>query len=99
MGATGSKPAVVALLDDRVVELYAMESPEPWFEDLRECRVAGWALSSKLMRKVNGLGMPEGFRALSKARILAVLTFLEGADHTFISPYLPASPLRVLQKM
>ena len=42
MGATGSKPAVVGLPDDRVVELYAMESPEPWFEDSRVCRVAGW---------------------------------------------------------
>ncbi len=29
----GSKAAVVALPDDRVVELYAMESPENWFED------------------------------------------------------------------
>jgi len=33
MGATGTKTAVVALPDDRVVSLYAMESPENWFED------------------------------------------------------------------
>ena len=33
LGATGTKPAVVALPDNRVVELYAMESPELWFED------------------------------------------------------------------
>jgi len=33
LGATGTKPAVVALPDNRVVELYAMESPENWFED------------------------------------------------------------------
>jgi hypothetical protein len=33
IGATGTKSAVVALPDDRVVELYAMESPENWFED------------------------------------------------------------------
>ena len=32
-GATGTKSAVVALPDDRVVEVYAMESPEIWFED------------------------------------------------------------------
>jgi hypothetical protein len=31
--ASGTKSAVVALPDDRVVELYAMESPENWFED------------------------------------------------------------------
>jgi hypothetical protein len=31
--ASGTKSAVVALPDDRVVELYAMESPELWFED------------------------------------------------------------------
>ena len=33
LGATGTKSAVVALADDRVVSLYAMESPENWFED------------------------------------------------------------------
>jgi hypothetical protein len=33
LGASGTKSAVVALPDDRVVELYAMESPENWFED------------------------------------------------------------------
>jgi hypothetical protein len=33
MGSSGKKPAVVALPDNRVVELYAMESPELWFED------------------------------------------------------------------
>jgi hypothetical protein len=33
LGASGTKSAVVALPDDRVVELYAMESPELWFED------------------------------------------------------------------
>jgi hypothetical protein len=33
LGATGSKSAVVALPDNRVVELYATESPENWFED------------------------------------------------------------------
>ncbi len=32
-GASGTKSAVVALPDDRVVSLYAMESPENWFED------------------------------------------------------------------
>jgi len=32
-GATGTKSAVVALPDDRVVLLYAVESPENWFED------------------------------------------------------------------
>ena len=32
-GASGSKSAVVALPDNRVVELYAMESPNVWFED------------------------------------------------------------------
>ena len=32
-GATGSKSAVVALPDDRVVALYTVESPENWFED------------------------------------------------------------------
>jgi hypothetical protein len=32
-GVGGSKAAVVALPDNRVVELYAMESPELWFED------------------------------------------------------------------
>ena len=31
--ATGTKSAVVALPDDRVVSLYAVESPENWFED------------------------------------------------------------------
>jgi len=34
MGASGLKPAVVPLPDNRVVALYAMESPEVWFEDL-----------------------------------------------------------------
>jgi hypothetical protein len=33
LGAVGTKSAVVALPDNRVVELYAMESPENWFED------------------------------------------------------------------
>jgi hypothetical protein len=33
LGASGTKSAVVALPDNRVVELYAMESPENWFED------------------------------------------------------------------
>jgi hypothetical protein len=33
MGATGTKSAVVPLPDDRVVSLYAVESPENWFED------------------------------------------------------------------
>ncbi len=33
-GATGTKSAVVPLPDNRVVLLYAMESPEVWFEDL-----------------------------------------------------------------
>jgi hypothetical protein len=33
LGVTGTKSAVVALPDNRVVELYAMESPENWFED------------------------------------------------------------------
>jgi hypothetical protein len=33
MGASGTKTAVVPLPDDRVVSLYAMESPENWFED------------------------------------------------------------------
>jgi hypothetical protein len=33
LGASGTKSAVVALPDDRVVELYSMESPELWFED------------------------------------------------------------------
>ena len=32
--ATGTKSAVVPLPDNRVVLLYAMESPEVWFEDL-----------------------------------------------------------------
>lgn len=31
--ASGTKSAVVALPDNRVVELYAMESPNNWFED------------------------------------------------------------------
>jgi hypothetical protein len=31
--ATGTKSAIVPLADDRVVSLYAMESPENWFED------------------------------------------------------------------
>ena len=31
--ASGTKSAVVPLPDDRVVSLYAMESPENWFED------------------------------------------------------------------
>jgi hypothetical protein len=33
LGASGSKPAVVALPDNRVVEVYAVESPDVWFED------------------------------------------------------------------
>jgi hypothetical protein len=33
LGVTGTKSAVVALPDNRVVELYAVESPENWFED------------------------------------------------------------------
>jgi len=33
LGATGTKSAVVVLPDDRVVSLYAIESPENWFED------------------------------------------------------------------
>ena len=33
LGASGLKSAVVALPDNRIVELYAMESPENWFED------------------------------------------------------------------
>jgi hypothetical protein len=33
LGASGTKSAVVALPDNRVVELYAVESPENWFED------------------------------------------------------------------
>jgi len=33
LGVSGTKSAVVALPDNRVVELYAMESPENWVED------------------------------------------------------------------
>jgi hypothetical protein len=41
LGASGSKPAVVALPDNRVVELYAMESPELWFEDFGSGQLRG----------------------------------------------------------
>jgi hypothetical protein len=41
LGASGSKPAVVALPDNRVVELYATESPEVWFEDFGSATLNG----------------------------------------------------------
>jgi hypothetical protein len=40
-GATGTKSAVVPLPDNRVVALYAMESPEVWFEDLGSATLQG----------------------------------------------------------
>ncbi len=56
-GASGSKSAVVALPDDRVVSLYAIESPENWFEDfgsatLRE-GVAGVTLDPTFALTIN----------------------------------------------
>jgi hypothetical protein len=39
--ASGTKSAVVALPDDRVVSLYAVESPENWFEDFGSGQLKG----------------------------------------------------------
>jgi hypothetical protein len=48
IGATGTKTAVVALPDDRVVSLYAMESPENWFEDFGSNQLSGGVASIEL---------------------------------------------------
>ena len=51
MGASGTKSAVGPLPDNRVVALYAMESPEVWFEDFGSSQlrdgVAQAALASR----------------------------------------------------
>jgi hypothetical protein len=41
--ATGSKSAVVALPDNRVVSLYAVESPDNWFEDFGSAQMSNGA--------------------------------------------------------
>jgi hypothetical protein len=48
LGATGTKTAVVALPDDRVVSLYAMESPENWFEDFGSGQLNGGVATIEL---------------------------------------------------
>lgn len=48
LGATGTKSAVVALADDRVVSLYAMESPENWFEDFGSGELKDGVVTIKL---------------------------------------------------
>ena len=40
---TGMKSAVVSLPDDRIVALYAVESPENWFEDFGSAELRGGA--------------------------------------------------------
>jgi hypothetical protein len=47
-GATGTKSAVVALPDDRVVLLYAVESPENWFEDFGTAQLHNGVATVKL---------------------------------------------------
>ena len=57
LGASGTKTAVVALPDDRVVSLYAMESPENWFEDFGSSKlengVATIALDATFAQTIN----------------------------------------------
>jgi hypothetical protein len=55
--ATGTKSAIVALPDKRVVSLYAVESPENWFEDFGTAKLTGGvaevALDSTFSQTVN----------------------------------------------
>ena len=48
LAASGWKSAVVALPDDRVVQLYAMESPDNWFEDFGSAALSNGIAEVKL---------------------------------------------------
>jgi hypothetical protein len=48
LSCTGTKGAVVSLPDNRSVQLYAMESPDNWFEDFGSGQLSGGAAVVKL---------------------------------------------------